>query len=77
MRILVTGASGWIGSASVSELLTVGHDVVGLARSDTAATTIARLGAEPVRGSLEDLDSLAVFAENLAKLYDGGRRTEG
>lgn len=58
MRILVTGASGWIGSASVSELLTVGHDVVGLARSDAAATTIARLGAEPVRGSLEDLDSL-------------------
>lgn len=58
MRILVTGASGWIGSASVSELLAAGHEVLGLARSDSAATTIASLGAEPVRGSLEDLEGL-------------------
>ncbi|MBN2692752.1 MAG: SDR family oxidoreductase [Burkholderiaceae bacterium] len=58
MRILVTGASGWIGSASVSELLASGHDVLGLARSDAAAATIAGLGAEPVAGSLEDLQGL-------------------
>ena len=58
MRILVTGASGWIGSASVSELLSAGHEVLGLARSDAAAATITSLGAEPVAGSLEDLEGL-------------------
>ncbi len=58
MRILVTGASGWIGSASVSELLSAGHEVLGLARSDAAAATISSLGADPVAGSLEDLKGL-------------------
>jgi Nucleoside-diphosphate-sugar epimerases len=58
MRILVTGASGWIGSASVSELLSAGHEVLSLARSDAAAATITSLGAEPVAGSLEDLQGL-------------------
>jgi nucleoside-diphosphate-sugar epimerase len=58
MRILVTGASGWIGSASVTELIAAGHHVLGLARSDASAAIIDKLGAEAVRGSLDDLDSL-------------------
>jgi nucleoside-diphosphate-sugar epimerase len=58
MRILVTGASGWIGSASVTELTAAGHHVLGLARTDEAAAKVAALGAEVVRGSLDDLDSL-------------------
>ncbi len=62
MRVFVTGASGWIGSATTTELLAAGHDVLGLARSDEAAATVAALGAEVHRGSLDDLDSLAAGA---------------
>lgn len=62
MRILVTGASGWIGSASVAELIAAGHHVLGLARSDESAARIAGLGAEVVRGSLDDLASLRAAA---------------
>ncbi|RYF30362.1 MAG: SDR family oxidoreductase [Comamonadaceae bacterium] len=62
MRMLVTGASGWIGSASVTELLAAGHHVLGLARSDEAAARIAALGAEVVRGSLDDPGSLRAAA---------------
>jgi nucleoside-diphosphate-sugar epimerase len=62
MRIFVTGASGWIGTATVAELLEAGHQVVGLARSDTAAATIAAAGAQVRRGSLHDLDVLAAGA---------------
>jgi nucleoside-diphosphate-sugar epimerase len=58
IRIFVTGASGWIGSAVVPELLDAGHKVVGLARSDAAAAAIAALGAEVQRGGIDDLDSL-------------------
>ena len=65
MKLLVTGASGWIGSASVTELIAAGHHVVGLARTDEAAAKIGKLGAQVVRGSLDDLDSLRAAAENV------------
>ena len=58
MRVFVTGASGHIGSALVPELITAGHKVTALARSDTSALAAKRLGAEVHHGDLEDLDGL-------------------
>jgi nucleoside-diphosphate-sugar epimerase len=58
MRYFVTGASGWIGSAVTRELLSAGHSVAGLARSDGSAGAISALGADVVRGSVSDHDVL-------------------
>jgi nucleoside-diphosphate-sugar epimerase len=63
MRAFLTGASGFIGSAVVQELLGAGHDVVGLARSDSSADALAAVGAEVHHGDLDDLDSLRAGAE--------------
>jgi nucleoside-diphosphate-sugar epimerase len=62
MHVFVTGASGHIAAAVIPELLNNGHQVVGLARSDASAETVAALGAEVLRGDLDDLDVLKTAA---------------
>jgi nucleoside-diphosphate-sugar epimerase len=82
VRVFVTGASGWIGSATVDELLGAGHQVVGLARSDESAASVGARGATVLRGDLDDLDSLRRGASesegviHLANKHDFGPESD-
>ena len=63
MRVFVTGATGWIGSMIVRDLLDAGHSVTGLVRSEEKGRVLARAGASPLVGSLDELDTLRKGAE--------------
>ncbi|MCW2526196.1 MAG: oxidoreductase [Pseudonocardiales bacterium] len=62
MRVFVTGASGWIGSAVTDELLAAGHEVSGIARSESSASALEAKGVNVRRGDLDDLDSIRAGA---------------
>jgi uncharacterized protein YbjT (DUF2867 family) len=74
MQVFITRGSGHVGSAVSPELLEAGHQVVGVARSDSSAAALEALGAKEHRGSLDDLDSLREAATASDGLVDGPRR---
>lgn len=59
MKVLITGATGYIGRAVAQRLLTAGHDVTGLVRNELGVRTLTTAGIEPVHGALDDADSCA------------------
>ena len=63
MRIFVTGANGWVGSALIPELIAAGHQVAGLVRSEEKAGAVRAAGAEPILGSISDLETLRRAAD--------------
>ena len=67
MRVLVTGATGWIGTAVVMELIAAGHEIAGLTRSQENADALTKAGGKPILGSMTDLDVL----RNSASEADG------
>src|SRR6201999_1548292 len=64
MRIFITGAAGFIGTATTKELIANGHEVVGLARNDANEAALKKMGAKVHRGDLTDIDSLKAGAKN-------------
>ncbi len=82
MRVFVTGATGFIGIPTVKELLAAGHTVLGMARSEEGEKSLDAIGAEVLRGSLEDLDSLRQGASDsdavihLAFIHDWSKFAE-
>lgn len=80
MHVFVTGATGWVGSEVVKDLINAGYLVTGLARSDDKARALAATGAKVLRGSLDDLDTLrraAWPAKPACRRISGRGRTAG